>query len=85
MDRRMAECCFPTLYPLKTASECPYGEGGNFTMSRKKREPKVDKSFSVIPEYRNEIDVTKLCKVLIFATREMAGNSGKKGCKTANK
>lgn len=54
-------------------------------MSRKKREPKVDKSFSVIPEYRNEIDVNKLCKVLIFATREMAGNSGKKGCKTANK
>lgn len=54
-------------------------------MSRKKREPKVDKSFRVIPEYREQIDVNKLCKVLIFAAREMAGNSGQKGCKTADK
>ena len=54
-------------------------------MSRKKRESKVDKSFRVIPEYRNEVDVNKLCKVLIFAAREMSGNSGQKECKTANK
>ena len=39
-------------------------------MSRKKRESKVDKSFRVIPEYRNEVDVNKLCKVLIFAAQQ---------------
>ena len=54
-------------------------------MSRKKRKPKVDKSFRVIPEYRDEIDVNKLCKVLIFAARDMADDSGQKGCKTADK
>lgn len=54
-------------------------------MSRKRREPKVDKSFRVIPEYREQIDVNKLCKVLIFAAREMAGEIGQKGCKAADK
>ena len=54
-------------------------------MSRKKRKPKVDKSFRVIPEYREEIDVSKLCKVLIFAAKEMAGKSGKNGCDAADK
>ena len=45
--------------PLKTASECPYGEGGHFTMSRKTRKPKLDKSFRVIPEYHDSIDAER--------------------------
>ena len=55
------------------------------TMSRKRREPKVDKSFRVIPTYREHIDVNKLCKMLIFAAKEMACESGQKGCKAADK
>lgn len=54
-------------------------------MSRKRREPKVDKSFRVIPEYREEYDVKKLCKVLILASKEMADYKGKKNHKTADK
>lgn len=54
-------------------------------MSRKRRESKVDKSFRVIPKYREHIDVNELCKVLIFAAKEMACESGQKGCKAADK
>ena len=54
-------------------------------MSKRKRRPKADKSFRVIPEYRDSIDVCKLCKVLIYTAREMAQSESHKKRKAADK
>lgn len=54
-------------------------------MSKRKRRPKVDKSFTVIPEYREQIDVRKLCQVLILASKDMAKDGSKKHAEAADK
>ena len=54
-------------------------------MSKRKRRPKADKSFTVIPEYRDQIDVHKLCQVIILASKDMAKKGSSTCADTADK
>lgn len=54
-------------------------------MSKRKRRPKANKSFTVIPEYRNQIDVHKLCQALILASKDMAKKGSSKCAETPDK
>ena len=54
-------------------------------MSKRKRRTKVDKSFTVIPECRVQIDVHKLCQVLILASKDMSKKGSAKCADTADK
>lgn len=54
-------------------------------MSKRKRRPKADKSFTVIPEYRDQIDAHKLCQVIILASKDMAKKGSAECSDTADK
>ena len=67
-------------------SECPYYEGGAVMPRRK--QPKVKQEVRLIPEYREQINVHRLCQAVLLAAREAAEKDSEKPekpCDSASK